>query len=83
MPITTEQVIAVAKDRAIDELYSIITGNQGYWNLKPSQKKHIQKLATLIALPDSSKDTLDALAKFVDGQEGVYYDLDPKKGKND
>lgn len=75
--LTIAQIVVVAKDRAIDEFEDLSSQAAGYWNLSLDQKKQIKKIAAMIAMPDGSKKTLNALkrAGFVNGEEGMFYDL--------
>jgi Tol biopolymer transport system component len=67
---TTKQIVMVAKDRAIDELYDL-TGD-GYWNRSAKDRSQIRKIAKAIAMPDGK--SIAALKSWINGEEYMFFE---------
>jgi len=80
MKITREQRIQVAKDRALFDLADLADLNRGndnttgYWMMDDKRRVQIQKLASLISLPDNEEATESALGAYIDGNEESYFE---------
>jgi len=70
---TTKQIIQVAKDRALDSLIDIVLNSKGYWNLNNKDRKLVRETARLISLPDNSKETLQELESYINGEEELFF----------
>lgn len=57
---TTQQKVEIAKDRAIDEVWSIVTDQQnGYRDLTDELKARIQAIGSLLCYPDDAIGTVE------------------------
>ena len=71
MALTTEQIVQVAKDRAVTELTDLV--GEGYWHLTEEDKQIVKEIGKLLSLPDNSKETLILLDSYINGEEEMYF----------
>jgi len=74
--LTIRQKVLVAKDRAGDELATLLNDANGYWNLKPEDKKAVERIARFLGMPDSRQTTLDEAEKLclLNGEEYLFWE---------
>ena len=71
--LNVKRTIEIGKDRALNELCSMVNTARGYSNLDENARKRVRKIADIISLPDDYAYVITALDQlgFINGEECV------------